>query len=311
MKEDISVLILGASLGSYAACRCFYTEYGIRPFVLDRALPPLFRTAKCARGIPSASFDIAKPSLCLHILENVKESLGKRVLLLPATADYATFLREWEEDRSLHFILPFHLSPSLPCFKQREEAPFGFLVALLDEEGEGSFCYAEAPVLLPSGKPAFWRTSALLPSLLPYKEALQGCKASGIFTFPLWKTDEGFDIGKPSCDLSSFPFFALAADISPAEFLLFRFVLCIPFSAPEVPSDGLYRLAPFPWLLSLCKDKRVKKDIRLLHRKGWEIGLLDAKKESRFPKSARARREAFREYAFPVDKSAVFQEIQS
>lgn len=292
MEKDVAVLILGANEGSYAACRSFYTEFGIQPTVLDSQIPPLLRTSRFLRARAVSSFDLAFPSLCLRILEDEREALGKRVLLLPATPAYADFLLKEEAHLSPLFLLPLGKAPSLP-YGEGTGLPTGRLFAFLDTR-TARYCYAETPLYC-GERPAFYRTKSLPLSLLSFCEGLKE-KAKGIFTFPVWEKEGDFLIGAPSSDLSSLPFFATAADVSPAELLLFCHVLCAAPSEASFAPDGVYRILPRRQILRLLKNSEVRADFLSLCKRGWEIGLLDGKGEGLSPKGFFARRRAARDY---------------
>ena len=293
MEKDVAVLILGASEGSYAACRSFYTEFGIQPTVLDNTLPDLFFRSRFVRGRSLPFFKLSLPALALRILEEEGEALGKRVLLLPGTPACAAFLAEWEAALSPHFILPCGTPPVLP-YEEGEGLPSGRLVACVDGESEGLFCYGRTP-LYQNGAPAYFRTADLPEALLPLCDRLKR-EGFGIFTFPIWERDGRLLVGKPASDLSALPFFATAADRSPAEFLLFRFILCQTPPSPTSPTDGIYRILGKGRILRLLSNGSVRTDFRHLCRRGWEMGLFDAKGEKRSPSAALARADARRGY---------------
>ncbi len=292
MEKDVSVLILGANEGSYAACRSFYTEFGIRPTVLDASVSPLFFASRfaLAREIPSFQLDL--PSLCLRILEDERELLGRRVLLLPATSAYADFLIREEARLSPLFILPCGPAPAL-SYREGEGHPTGFLAACLDEKA-ALFCYAQTP-LYQGSRPAYFRTAEIPSALSSFCESVKG-RAVGIFTFPVWEKEGSFLIGAPFSDLSALPFFATAADRSPAEFLLFRHVLCVLPPETDCAPDGIYRILPKGHILRLLEDEEMRADFLSLCRKKWEIGLFDGKGESLSPAGLFTRRKAARSY---------------
>ena len=293
MKQDVAVLILGASAGSYAAGRSFYTEFGICPTVLDTAVPSLFFHSRfvCAKEIPS--FDLSYPALCLRILEDEREALGRRVLLLPATPLYAEFLLREEEALSPLFILPFGQAPVYP-YETKEEEASGFLVACLDGKETPLFCYAKAP-LYQNGRPLYFRTEAIPEGLFPLCRSLHG-QAQGIFTFPVWEREGTFLIGAPAADLSALPFFGAAADRSPAEFLLFRHILSESVPERETPEDGLYLLSSKGRILRLLKDEEERERFLALYRKKWEISLFGGKEERLDPICLLAKKQAMRRY---------------
>lgn len=293
-EGDIGVLLLGASVGSYAVARSFYADFDIRPCVMDRSLPPFFSLSAflSAQRLPGQG-DVPD-ALLLRILEDYitdKERRGvKRSLLLPTASWALPFIQRQRASLERLFILPYEGTECLPVWQTPEGSPVGALSIYADGKGNAMAVYAERVGLLENGLPlAFLTKEGVPPALVGDVDRVAGCGARGIFYADVYQKGDRLCPGALCEDLSAPAFFADGADVSFAELLLRQYIAVS--TLPKVQAyPGLYRIAPFSAVRRRLAGTEQEKEFLSLHARGWEIGLLDGKGEKRDPRALAARR---------------------
>ena len=130
MRERVLPVLLGATADAYALAATFYEDFGIRPLVLDTALPDLFYSSRavCARAVPYLTEGrIFQRALC----DLYEREEARHLLLLPMTEPYLSLVKTYESELASRYLLPGG------CFVPPEfcdDAPISIPDALL-------FCY--------------------------------------------------------------------------------------------------------------------------------------------------------------------------
>lgn len=279
-EKDIAVLLLGAGVGSFAACRAFYGDYGICPSVMDEVFPPFFHRTPCAREIKIPHLSSMQDSLLLRVLEDyvtdAEKRGARRFFLLPA-ADFAQeFVQRQEEALSRLFLLPYRNLSRLPASK---EMPFGLPTGALTlfADGDGGVWPVYASVLCrdASGEAAAYLTSPLPGGLARTVKALAQSGAGGIFSADVYGEGEAARCGPFTANLSRVAFFADAADVSFAELLIRRYIAFTVLPPMEQTEKGIYRLLSRRGLCAAVKGSEGEKEVLSLLARGWDIGLFD------------------------------------
>ena len=293
-EKDIAVLLLGAGVGSYAACRAFYSDYGIRPSVMDEAPDSLFFHSAYASGIRIPHLSSMPPSLFYRVMEDyigdAEKKGARRFFLLPA-ADWAQAVAEKQEEAlSRLFLLPYRGLSFLPApCPLPDGKPTGALAVFLDGEGGAVPVYAATPVGPDGCAGGVYLTMPAPSGLAETVETMRRCGAAGIFYADVYGAGKTARTGPFTANLSAPSFFADAADISFAELLIRRWIACAPLPTPERTEKGIYRLVSRQALAACVQGSGFEKEVAMLLARGWDIGLFDGKCEKKSPVAVMAR----------------------
>ncbi|MBE6656334.1 MAG: hypothetical protein E7609_05660 [Ruminococcaceae bacterium] len=235
MRNDVIVLLLGATEGAYALAVTFSGDYGIPVCVMDREIPAAF-SASAFVGQTRRVSGIEYSALFLRALSDFYEAhAGKSILLLPMTEEYTMRVLEEEETLVRMFILP---QKKCPNFEDPDFIPDAMLLLYVGRTGEARTVYGEVAARTQDGEPL-----ALITKTVPEGLASRlSCDTPHFALYAVGPKGECVAVGEGYAPLLAFP---SASDLSLAEWLLADYVTCESIGEDGDLPSGLFTLFPY------------------------------------------------------------------
>lgn len=272
MRNDVIVLLLGATEGAYALAVTFSGDYGIPVCVMDREIPAAF-SASAFVGQTHRVFGIEYSALFLRALSDFYEAhAGKSILLLPMTEEYTARVLAAQETLARMFLLP---QKKCPDHQTPHFIPTAFLLLYVGRMGEARTVYGEVAARTQDGEPL-----ALITKPTPEGLASRlSCDTPHFALYAVGSKGECVAAREGYAPLLAFP---SASDLSLAEWLLADYVTCDSIGWDgDVPS-GLFTLFSYKRIKGYLLSAH-SKEAKALRKQHLSVTLYPSRGETRAP----------------------------